>query len=171
MQYPVSRGYSTSQITLHWVIVALVFFQLVFGDAMSHSLRAIGRGEAVDPSVATQATLHIWVGFAILAAVAIRIVLRLTKGAPPLPDGSAIVALLARLTHAAFYFLLVAMPVTGILAYWRPARARQARLHRADRPACGGGAVAPVLAARRPADADAQAGRLNSRLPSPPPRN
>ncbi|MCX5568343.1 MULTISPECIES: cytochrome b [Kaistia] len=118
MQYPVSRGYSTSQITLHWVIVALVFFQLVFGDAMSHSLRAIGRGEAVDPSVATQATLHIWVGFAILAAVAIRIVLRLTKGAPPLPDGSAIVALLARLTHAAFYFLLVAMPVTGILAYW-----------------------------------------------------
>lgn len=118
MQHPVSRGYSTSQITLHWLIVALVFFQLVFGDAMSHSLRAIGRGETVDPSVATQATLHIWVGFAILAAVAIRIVLRLTNGAPPLPDGSAIVALLAKLTHFAFYFLLVAMPVTGILAYW-----------------------------------------------------
>lgn len=118
MQHPISRGYSASQIALHWLIVALVFFQLVFGDAMSHSLRAIRRGEVVDPGVATQATLHIWVGFAILAAVAIRIVLRLTNGAPPLPEGPAIFALLARLTHIAFYVLLVAMPVTGILAYW-----------------------------------------------------
>jgi cytochrome b561 len=118
MQQPVTRGYSASQIALHWLIVVLVLFQLIFGESMSHSVRAARRGTALDPSDATLATLHIWVGFAILAAVAIRLVLRLRFGAPPLPPGSALLGTLARLTHIAFYVLLVVVPVTGILAYW-----------------------------------------------------
>ncbi|HEV7286534.1 MAG TPA: cytochrome b/b6 domain-containing protein [Kaistia sp.] len=36
----------------------------------------------------------------------------------PCPPGSALLGTLARLTHIAFYVLLVAVPVTGILAYW-----------------------------------------------------
>lgn len=119
MRTSVVKGYSTSQIALHWGIALLVLFQLVFGESMSSVFRAARRGTVPDPADTTLATLHIWVGFAILAAVALRLILRLRHGAPPVPTGEPVLFVwLARATHIAFYFLLVAVPVTGILAYW-----------------------------------------------------
>ena len=64
------------------------------------------------------ANSHIWVGFAILGLVALRIVMRLAYGAPAPDEPNRAAVILARVAHAAFYMLLVMMPVTGILDYY-----------------------------------------------------
>lgn len=108
------QAYTLGQIVLHWAIAALVIWQLVFGEEME----ALEHPADADSTELFLANSHIWVGIAILALVALRIVLRITQGAPPLEESSRITALLARATHLAFYVLLVAMPVTGLLAYY-----------------------------------------------------
>lgn len=129
-----ARGYSATQITLHWLIVLLVFFQLVFGESMSSVFRASFRGTPVEPGDATLATAHIWVGFAILALVILRLALRLRNGAPPSPAGqSPLLELAARVTHALFYILLILVPISGIVAYyWVPAAGE---VHELGKPA------------------------------------
>jgi cytochrome b561 len=85
-QQPARTGYSGLQIALHWIVVALVFFQLVFGEDMTRLFRAVSRGQTPEPDVALWGNFHIWVGFAILAAVALRLALRL-RHVPALEEG------------------------------------------------------------------------------------
>ncbi len=108
------RSYTLAQIVLHWSIAALVIWQLVFGEEME-VLEHPANADAIDLFLANS---HIWVGFAILALVALRIVLRLVQGAPPPIETGRATAIVARVSHAAFYVLLVAVPVTGILDYY-----------------------------------------------------
>jgi cytochrome b561 len=108
------RSYSLGQILLHWSIAALVVWQLVFGE----STEALEHPAGADVAELFLANSHIWVGFAILGLVALRIVLRLWRGAPAPEEPNRAAALLARAAHAAFYVLLVATPVTGILDYY-----------------------------------------------------
>ena len=110
-----SRSYSLAQILLHWVIAALVVWQLVFGESMGEVEHL---GAAADSTTVLLADTHIWAGFAILALVLLRIALRLIHGAPPPVESSPALVLLAKLAHAAFYLLLVLMPLTGIAAYY-----------------------------------------------------
>jgi cytochrome b561 len=112
-------GYTLSQITLHWLIAALVLFQLYFGEDMAHASFALKRGREITANQAFQKNLHIWVGFAVLAAVLIRLALRFRFGAPSASrDESRIVQSLGRATHHLFYFLLLAVPITGIIGYY-----------------------------------------------------
>jgi cytochrome b561 len=129
-----SAGYTWSQITLHWLIAALVLFQLIFGEEMGHANFMLERGQAITAAQALQVNLHIWVGFAILAAVAIRLVLRFRFGAPQAPaDESRLIKALGRASHHLFYLLLVLVPVTGIIGYyWLPAFNR---IHTLGKPA------------------------------------
>lgn len=108
------RAYTLSQIVLHWTIAALVIWQLIFGE----SIRALEHPERATSTDIFLGNSHIVVGIAILVLVALRIALRLANGAPP-PEGTGrFTALLAGATHAAFYVLLVAMPVTGLLYFY-----------------------------------------------------
>ncbi len=119
MSRATAGGYSSLQILLHWAIAALVFFQLIFGESMSTATRAARRGTEVDPTDATLASAHYWIGIAILALVAVRLIVRLTSGAPePQTSGNALLDKLAHYSHWLFYALLVAMPVTGLLAVY-----------------------------------------------------
>lgn len=112
-------GYSRFQIMLHWLVAALVVFQLLFGESMNAAVRAIARGRQVSPADQTLASAHYWVGLAILALVIVRLGLRATLGAPPVePAAPAWMNLAAKATHLAFYCLLFATPVTGLLAYY-----------------------------------------------------
>lgn len=112
-------GYSAPQIVLHWLIAALVLFQLVFGESMGVALDAAEEGTPVPAADANLASAHYWIGIAILVLVGFRLALRLTAGAPsPQPSGTPIFDRLARAVHWLFYALLVAMPVTGLLAYY-----------------------------------------------------
>lgn len=119
MPAPGKAGYSSTQIALHWLIAALVLFQLLFGESMGAVMAAAERGRPLSDSDATLGNLHYWAGLAILALVAMRIVVRLSAGAPSASDATpGWMARAARLSHGLFYALLVASPVLGLLAYY-----------------------------------------------------
>jgi len=112
-------GYSGLQIVLHWIIAAFVLFQLVFGESMAEATDAAADGTPIAPADAALASAHYWVGIAILLLVALRLMLRLQRGAPePLSSGGSALGRVAAIAHWLFYALLVLMPVTGLLAIY-----------------------------------------------------
>ncbi|WP_237151922.1 cytochrome b [Oryzibacter oryziterrae] len=119
-----SQGYTAMQLALHWGIAVLVLYQLVFGEVMGdlgHYLRGLKEsGAQPDPTVLDPlnqgANLHIYVGIAILLLTAIRLLVRLSVGAPEPVPGPALQVKVAQLLHFGFYVLLFAVPVTGLLA-------------------------------------------------------
>lgn len=113
------RGYTIYQIGLHWLIAALVFAQLIFGESMTEAIEAAEEGESVSALEGNLADMHYYFGIAILALVAVRLVLRLKNGAPPLPpETSGAIELAGRVSHWLFYALLVVVPITGLLGYY-----------------------------------------------------
>lgn len=114
---PVS--FSLPQRVVHWATALLVFFNLLFADGMEEWNRAVRRTGSATAEQVASANIHAYVGIAILILVALRLVLRFTSGVPAAPpEEPAIFRLGARLAHAALYILLIAMPLTGIGAYY-----------------------------------------------------
>lgn len=112
-------SYNRTQIALHWLIAALVVFQIVFAEAIEEAAEAAEEGYRISAGEAFLAEAHIWVGFAVLGLTALRVAIRLVRGAPAAPAGEPALALLAmKVTHLAFYTLLFAAPLTGIIAYY-----------------------------------------------------
>jgi cytochrome b561 len=112
-------GYSKAQIGLHWLTVLLVAYNLIIDNNMRPMLRAAANGTQPNASDLLMANLHAWIGFAILAVVAIRMALRVLHGVPPAPDDEAPpLQFLAKASHWLFYILLFALPITGALAYY-----------------------------------------------------
>jgi len=111
------KGYSRTQIALHWVVLALVVFQQLYGESMKRVWFHARQTGQVD--MTTSAWLHIIVGVAILVLMLWRLWLRLTRGVPALPDQHGpLVKLAGELAHWAFYVLLIAIPVSGLLAWY-----------------------------------------------------
>ena len=111
-------GYAPVQVGLHWLVAALVLFQLVYGESMQTVNNAAAEGTVVSATDAALATAHYWVGLSILLLVAVRLAIRLRYGAPPLLDDNRILALVARATHWLFYILLFVAPVSGLLTLY-----------------------------------------------------
>ncbi|MEI4486140.1 cytochrome b/b6 domain-containing protein [Frigidibacter sp. MR17.14] len=111
-------GYSALQILLHWLIAALVAFQLIFGESMGHVGRALARGETPDPTDAALASAHYWVGLSILGLVVIRLAVRLRQGTPAPAPAPAWQVKAAKGMHHLFYLLLVLVPLTGLAAVY-----------------------------------------------------
>ena len=111
------KGYSRAQISLHWAVFLLVIYNLLMGDDMSHLWRSLRQ----DPNAATTtgAWAHIIVGVLVLVLVLWRLALRFTRGVPPAPAGeSGALALLGAAGHVALYILMLALPITGLLAWY-----------------------------------------------------
>ena len=133
-----SKGYSYLQVTLHWAIAALVFYQLVFGEDIKRYHRALDKyltegGDAPSTATVIGGNLHIYIGVAILALVVIRLALRLTVGVPAAVPGPALQVKAGEALHWLFYLLLFAMPVTGLLAQYTTLPVGE--LHEAGQPA------------------------------------
>jgi cytochrome b561 len=119
MPSPSRAGYSLIQILLHWVTVLMVVFQLAFGESMGEVAEAIREGGAIEPAERLLADAHYWIGLAILAATLLRVIARVMQGSPgPAPAAPAWTHTAASITHGLFYVLLLAMPVTGLLAVY-----------------------------------------------------
>lgn len=112
-------GYSVLQRGLHWLMAALIFFNLIFSDGMAHWNRLMRRGEAITPDDVSSANIHAYVGIAILLLCLIRLAVRLMQGAPDAPPQEPpLLKLAAKLAHWTLYALFVLMPVTGMAKYY-----------------------------------------------------
>jgi cytochrome b561 len=94
--------------TFHWIIAALIVTQFVLANMADdlpigvHKLALLAR--------------HKSFGMTVLMLAVLRLAWRLGHPAPELPAGmTPLERFLARATHAAFYVLLFAMPLTGWL--------------------------------------------------------
>ena len=117
------HGYSPAQFSLHWIIAALIAFQLILPDGILLAYQEYFTPEVLETEpTATDyllADLHTYVGITILLLAMIRVWLRMTRGVPPLPeDEPTMMKLAARVVHAALYAAIFLMPITGILAWY-----------------------------------------------------
>ena len=93
------------QRLLHWVMAVCILAMLFIG---------VGMLSTIKPKYLTLVSIHKPLGIAILVLALIRLVVRLRYGAPTLPaDLPEPVKLGARLSHYAFYVLMIGMPLLG----------------------------------------------------------
>lgn len=114
---PQPRGYSRIQIALHWVIAALVIFQLFVNEAMQHAFADRLDGKQVEDE--NGALLHMAVGVTVLVLAATRLAIRLWRGAPPPhKDTPVVLRWLGLATHILLYGFIFLMPLTGATAWF-----------------------------------------------------
>ena len=112
---PVSARYSTAQILLHWTIAVLIVVNWFLGDGMGWALKQKVEGH---PLTGIKISLHVWIGVAVLVLVLIRLVLRLTQGAPALL-GHGILDRLAEWMHWVLYALMIVGPLLGAISWFQ----------------------------------------------------
>jgi cytochrome b561 len=102
------RRYSLAAIVLHWTIAALILTQIGLGWYMNEVL------PDHTPAQDQVEGLHISLGLLTLLFILLRIAIRIIHRPPPLPPEMAgWERVLAQATHAAFYVLMLALPLTG----------------------------------------------------------
>lgn len=113
------KGYAPLQIALHWIVVILVAFQYLAHDAIEDAWRAHVQSGPQPDGTAALANLHVAAGILVLLLALWRIVLRVTRGAPPPPqDEPRLLQLASEAVHAAIYGLLLLLPLTGMAAWF-----------------------------------------------------
>ena len=111
------KGYSFTQIRLHWVVAVLILFQLMFGGEMGTAWRAVSQG--TEPVMSSMVWAHILIGIAVLALVAWRIALRFRRGVPPVPHSDSVLMVkAAEWGHLAIYAVMIFAPVSGLMAWF-----------------------------------------------------
>jgi len=104
------RRYSNTAVALHWITVALVLTQVVLGFAFAEFM---AKGPAKTEVFAWHKTL----GALILILALIRLGYRLANPPPPFPPELPRWRRIAAVwNHRAFYFLLIVLPLTGLIA-------------------------------------------------------
>ncbi|CAN7520524.1 cytochrome b [Neorhizobium tomejilense] len=112
-------SFTVPQRILHWLMAALILFNLLFTDAMETAARLMFRGQALTPEQVSAANIHAYVGISVLVLGLIRLCLRLVQGVPPEPrQEPPFLRVVAKISHWAFYALFVAMPFAGIGAWF-----------------------------------------------------
>jgi cytochrome b561 len=97
--------FTVLQRVLHWFMAVCILAMLFIG---------VGMVSTVMPKYLELVSIHKPLGIAILVLALVRLAVRLRYGAPPLPgDLPRPMKLAAHLSHAAFYALMIGMPVIG----------------------------------------------------------
>jgi len=104
------RRYSDTAVAFHWITVALVLTQVVIGFTFAEFME---KGSA-------RAELFAWhktIGALILVLALLRLAYRLKNPPPPFPPELPRWRRIAAVwNHRAFYFLLIVLPLTGLIA-------------------------------------------------------
>jgi cytochrome b561 len=105
-------SYSRTAITLHWLIALLIVGNFIGGLLMGDLLNS---SDPADKRLGfTIVQLHKSFGLTILVLSLLRLGVRLTAGAPPLPGHmTSTERLLAKLTHWGFYAIMILVPLSG----------------------------------------------------------
>ncbi|MFD1196345.1 cytochrome b [Seohaeicola saemankumensis] len=112
------RAYSRLQIRLHWLIFGLLVLQYLLHEPITEAFDMIENGlvPAFNPLVAS----HVFGGFLIFVLTATRLYVRAGRGVPPLPDTDPpLQRIAAHVTHYSLYALLIALPISGAVAWYR----------------------------------------------------
>lgn len=109
------RTYKPTARLLHWLVAALILFQLAAGVIMVYEGPEGNFWERVSNALHLYDT-HKVMGIVILAVVLVRLAYRLFNGAPPDEPGlETWQKETSHMVHAWLYFLLIALPVIGWL--------------------------------------------------------
>lgn len=108
-------GYSGLQIGLHWAIALLIGVNYLVSDGMEQSFDGMMEGKAV---TGWTPTIHVYVGVAVLVLVALRIVVRVTSGAPGPVQGGTFLDKVGEVSHWVLYALMLAVPVLGAISWY-----------------------------------------------------
>lgn len=108
-----TTGYSTLQIVLHWLIAVLILVAWFSAEGAEEAL------EAVEDGGTAGFVPHVAFGLAILTLVILRLLVRLSRGAPAAPGvpGSLQVRA-AEWGHRLIYLLMIAVPMGGISVWF-----------------------------------------------------
>jgi cytochrome b561 len=100
--------YDRVAMALHWLIALLIIFMLVFGgDLMNRR----------NPDI-FNASVHASIGATILLLSLIRLLWRMRKPPPPLPETMRPWEIaLSKATHVIFYVMMIGLPISGWLAF------------------------------------------------------
>ena len=109
-------GYSRLQITLHWLVFALIAKQYLFKNAISAAWDRITDGveTGFDPLVLA----HVAGGALVMIFALWRLALRGRRGVPPAIEATKLQGILAKLTHIGLYALMILMPLSGSVAWF-----------------------------------------------------
>ena len=102
---PIHDRFTPLQRALHWIMAICILAMLFIGVGMVSTVR---------PDYLSLVSIHKPLGIVILVLALIRLVVRLARGAPPLPASMPEpMKLAARLSHLAFYLLMIGLPLIG----------------------------------------------------------
>ncbi len=109
--------YDAVAMVIHWLTAALMIAMIIFGeDLMESGERAAKAGDIVN--ITFEPSLHVSLGVAILLLTLLRIVWRMTHAAPAYPATMKRYEIVAsKSLHGLFYLLMIAIPLTGWLAF------------------------------------------------------
>lgn len=111
------KGYSARQIRLHWIVTALIILQFLLHEPMSEAWDLVEDGQTAGADWLVLS--HVIGGVLVLIFALWRLALRATRGVPPPPAGEPPhLARAAHLGHLALYALMIAMPLSGMAAWF-----------------------------------------------------
>jgi cytochrome b561 len=105
-----SLRYTKTAIWLHWVTAVLMIFMLFWGE----ELMEVQRGQSLAD---WQPSAHASIGILILLLAITRLLWQAGHPAPSLPQStSRWEEIASRMMHGAFYVLMIAIPILGLMA-------------------------------------------------------
>lgn len=107
------QSYSRLQIALHWLIAVLIVIAWFTGEGAGEAMKVAEKGG--DAGFVP----HVALGLSILALVLIRILVRLSRGAPAAPGAPGSLGVKAAdWGHRLIYLLMVAVPLGGASVFF-----------------------------------------------------
>jgi cytochrome b561 len=108
-----TTGYSGIQIALHWLVAILILVAWLSGEGAEEAMEAFEEGGV------TGFVPHVAFGLSILTLVAVRILVRLSRGAPAAPGVPGSLSVLAAdWGHRLIYLLMIAVPLGGASVFF-----------------------------------------------------
>jgi cytochrome b561 len=99
--------YHPLQVTLHWLIVALVTATFVLGRYMS--------GQPNEAAKVTLLAIHMTIGIATLVAMVVRLIVRLRLPQPaPATTGNPFLDVVGKIVHWGLYLIIFLLAISGI---------------------------------------------------------